>query len=188
MTWACGSPSYLYTCPPTSGGIPNGLNGAYLSLGTLFFGGGPWSSQQYFQASISALADREDEGDARGGAAIPVFTVVNASSNQATWLTGGGGSLFVRKAGAWPITLQFYTASGGTCVTPFSSTPQLISTTISADGLNVTSTPVGVGAGCNAGCPFLPSDISWYASAACASASFALPDRWIDGAPRRRAM
>ena len=109
-TWACGDPSYLYTCPPTSGGIPDGLDGAYLVRGTLLFGGGSWSSQQYFQGVIPALADGEGEGEgAQGaGADTPVFTFVNASSSQGTWLNSGSTTVYASGAApnGWPLQVQ----------------------------------------------------------------------------------
>ena len=120
QTFACGSPSYLYSCPPTNQPAPDGLNGAYLVRGTLLFGGGPWSQQNYFMAALPALAEEEEEageeaatGGGNGGIAgndgdVPVLTFVNASSAQGSWLASGSASLFVAGAapGGWPLKVQ----------------------------------------------------------------------------------
>ena len=180
VTWACGYPSYLYSCPPTNAGIPDGLNGVYLVNGILFFGGGPWSSQMYWQGVLPALADAEggDDGVGDDASPIPVFTFVNSSSNQGTWLTSNNAQLFTSGVGqsAWPLTVQFVSGGSGTCTTPYYSS-QMITTTISRDGATVTSTPFGVAAGSSPSCPLRQSDIpTWFSTAACAGSSYAIPD------------
>jgi hypothetical protein len=179
QTFACGSPSYLYSCPPTNAAAPDGLNGAYLVRGTLLFGGGPWSSQNWFQTALPALAEPEED-ESEGGAFgdVPVLTFVNASSSQATWLAAGSANLFAAGAapGGWPLKVQFVPGGGGTCARP-AYTSQMISTSISRDGWSVVSTPFGSGDGAQPGCPFRQAEISgWWASAVCAGASFAFPD------------
>jgi hypothetical protein len=194
QTFACGSPSYLYSCPPTNQAAPDGLNGAYLVRGTLLFGGGPWSQQNYFMAALPALAEEEEEeageeaatGGGNGGIAgsdgdVPVLTFVNASSAQGSWLASGSASLFVAGAapGGWPLKVQFVPGGGGTCARPAYSS-QMVSTRISADGWSVVSTPFGSGDGAQPGCPFRQAEISgWWASAACAGASFGFPDSLV---------
>jgi len=188
VTWACGSPSYLYSCPPTNAGIPNGLNAAFMARGTLFFGGGPWSSQQYFQASIPALALAEegggDDGDGGGGgdapADVPVLTFVNASSDQGTWLASSTGAFAAGAApNGWPLVLQDAAGSSGACVRP-QYTSDIISTAVSRDGRSVASTTVGNGDGTNPGCPFRAAQIpGWFATCACAGASYGFPDNLL---------
>ena len=185
VTWACGSPSYLYTCPPTNDGIPNGLNGAYFTRGTLFFGGGSWSSQQYFMAAIPALATSpaiEEGASLDAVAGVPVLTFVNSSSNQGTWFTTGTSKLFT-SGGApngWPLTVQYIPSGAGTCTQP-GYTSQMISTTISRNGWSVASTPFGYGDGASAACPFRQAEIpGWYSTAACAGSSYAFPDNLVD--------
>jgi hypothetical protein len=191
QTWACGAPSYLYSCPPTNGGIPDGLNGAFLTRGTLLLGGGPWSSQFFFQGTIPALAipEEEEEGEEMVGGMgwgqasgeAPVLTFVNASSSQATWLTGFGTSLFTAGAApnGWPLTAIFVPGGSGTCAKPGYSS-QMISTSISRDGWAVNSTPFGSGDGVSPGCPWRQAEAGpWWATAACAGASYAFPDNLL---------
>ena len=189
QTFACGSPSYLYSCPPTNQAAPNGLNGAYLVRGTLLFGGGPWGQQNYFMAALPALAEAEAEvtdfgsGDAGSDGDVPVLTFVNASSAQGPWLASGSASLFVAGAapGGWPLKVQYVPGGGGTgtCARPTYSS-QMVSTRISADGWSVVSTLFGSGDGVQPGCPFRQAEISgWWASAACAGASFGFPDSLV---------
>jgi len=184
QTFACGSPSYLYSCPPTNAGLPDGLNGAYLVRGTLLFGGGPWSSQNWFQTTLPALAEPEEEEGGEVGNSdgdVPVLTSVNASSNQATWMTSNNANLFAAGAapGGWPLKVQFVPGGYGTCARP-NSYSQMISTSITRDGWSVVSTPFGNGDGAQPGCPFRQAEISgWAASAVCAGASFAFPDNLL---------
>ena len=67
-TYACGFPSYLYSCPPLNSQQPlSGLNGLFLTNGTLLLGGGPWSSQAYFQGALPVVAEpvEGEEGGVR---------------------------------------------------------------------------------------------------------------------------
>ena len=187
QTFACGDPSYLYSCPPTNAPAPDGLDGAYLVRGSLLFGGGPWSSQQWFQTALPALAEPEDiGGDGSGLAASsdgdpPVLTYVNVSSAQGSWLASSSSQLFTAGAapGGWPLKVLFVPGGGGTCARP-SSYSQMISTKITADGSSVVSTPFGLSDGSQPGCPFRQAEASgWFASAVCAGASYAFPDSLI---------
>lgn len=177
-TWACGSPSYLYSCPPTNAALPNGLNAAFLTRGTLFFGGGSWSSQQFFKGTISALAEGELDEAGELAAVTPILTVVNASSNQGTWLAMSSTAFASAAPHGGPLRVQDFQAGGGSCARPTNPT-QLISTSISSDGQSVVSTPYNFGSsdGTNPYCALRQSEIpGWWAGAYCAGASFGLPD------------
>lgn len=180
QTWACGYPSYLYSCPPTNGmPLPNGLQGFFLQKGVTLFGGGAWGSAQWFQGILPALALEEEEEEERTSLifnedTIPVFTYVNVSSNQGTWFYNANMFLNPNADGPWPLTVQYIPAGGGTCAQP-SSWGGMISTTISEDGWFVNSTSNGNVIPVS--CPFRQQDIpTWYSSSACAGASYAFPD------------
>jgi hypothetical protein len=171
QTWACGLPSYLYSCPPTNAGLPNGLNAAYLTNGVLFFGGGYYTSQQYYFGEISALAT---EKKLRKSTNIQIFTNVNASTSQMSYFTSS--NLFVTP-GKWPIIIQNIMGTQGTCVSPIPFSNQYQMTSISKDGKNVISTPFGTFDGQNAACPMRHDEIpTWFTSATCSGSSYASPD------------
>ena len=177
VTWACGSPAYLFVCPPTNSGLPDGLTAAYLTNGVLFFGGGAGT---YFMGLIPGLADVDESIGSennvdRSAIPIPIFTYVNASSTQRTYFTTSS-TLFVTP-GKWPIFVQNIMGSQGTCVSPYAFSSQYQYTTISQDGKSVITTPFGTFDGQNAACPLRRDEIpTWFSSAACAGASFASPD------------
>ena len=107
-----------------------------------------------------------------------MLTYVNSSSAQGSWLASGSATLFVAGAapGGWPLKVQFVPGGGGTCARPAYSS-QMVSTSISADGWSVVSTPFGSGDGTQPGCPGRQAEIQpWYATAACAGASIGFPD------------
>ena len=181
QTWACGNPSYLYSCPPTNGmPLPNGLQGFYLVKGVAVFGGGNWGNAQWFQGILPALADDESVEDEKSNKTsinvndIPVFTYINATGNQGTWFYNANLFLNPGPDGPWPVQMQLIQGGAGTCATPYQWTG-MISTTISEDGWFVNSTTFG-----NTippSCPFLSTTIpTWYSQAACAGASYAFPD------------
>lgn len=176
VTWACGTPSYLYLCPPTN----SAFQAAYLTNGVLFFGG----SGSFYFGVIPGLAvddvldndkERELEKGADGSNAIPVFTIVNATSTQMTYFATT--STLIATPNKWPITIQNVLGTQGTCVSPYAFSNQYQSTTISQDGKKVISTPFGTFDGQNAACPLRRDEIpSWFTTATCAGASFASPD------------
>ena len=56
----------------------------------------------------------------------------------------------------------------------------MISTSISRDGWAVNSTPFGSGDGVSPGCPWRQAEAGpWWATAACAGASYAFPDNLL---------
>lgn len=180
-TYACGFPSYLYSCPPLNSQAPlSGLNGLFLTNGTLLLGGGPWSSQAYFQGALPVVAEPE-EGEGEMGAAErlgspPALTFVNISSAQGTWFYG---AQLLTRPSAWPVTVQLAPGTagygGGTCVSaPGYSNGQWIVNTVSRDGWFVNTTFAGNTR--NAFCPFLAADIGWASTAACAETAVGVPD------------
>jgi hypothetical protein len=195
QTFACGYPSYLYTCPPTTGANwpMAGLFGFYMSNGTLVAGGGDWSGQQYFMGAVplkeEGEADRDGEGHGQGEGqvarqpaaldGIPVLTFLNSSSDQGTWLAGPHTSLFVPRAGKWPVSLQFIAGVGGTCVQPTYQSLVVMGVP-SSDGTVVNNTLSG--GSIAPGCPIAPGALPWSSTAVCGGASVGYPDL-VTGVP-----
>jgi hypothetical protein len=172
-TLACGYPSYLYQCPPTTGANwpMQGLFGFSMTNGTLIIGGGDRSSQQYFMGVIPLKEDgEEEEGE---GAGIPTLTFLNSSANQGQWLGGPQTSVFAPKQGKFPITVQYLGGYGGQCVGPNSASMVIMSIPY-ANGTLVNTTLAG--SSLASGCPLIPGSLPWYSSAVCAGASMGYPD------------
>lgn len=180
-TWACGYPSYLYACPPTTGANwpQSGLLATYLVNGTLLLGGGSWSAQQFFMTQLPPLAGGRGAGAGAGAATgdgTPVLTFVNVSSDAATWMptfNSGATGFLPGGAGSWPLSVVNMPTSAGSCVAP--SWIGLME----VDILDATGWRVNASTLVNAispGCPLRASEVPWLASANCAGASIGLPD------------
>lgn len=189
QTWACGYPSYLYQCPSTTGGgwPTSGLFGTYLVNGTLLFGGGDWSNQQYFQGILPVLAEGQasvDEGESlmasigEADTDLPVFTFVNASSSQGTWLSNMGGmntAFLSNGPGKWPISVEYVTGGGSTCALPNGYAQVLEMQIMDSTGWFVNNS--WTGGSLNPGCPLQP-DFPGFGGVACAQAAIGYPD-WL---------
>lgn len=189
QTFACGYPSYLYSCPPTSGANwpLSGLFGFYYTNGTLVIGGGDWSNQQYFQGiltmkdesdddtSVEKNNDEKNRNNFNNDASIPVLTNLNISIAQGTWFSGPRASTFVTP-NKWPINVQYISGGGGTC-TPTNNYANFIEMQImDKTGLWVNNT-LPSGFTVQPGCPLLMDIFNWTNTAFCSGASIGYPDQ-----------
>lgn len=181
QTFACGYPSYLFACPATTGADwpMAGLFTLSLANGTLLVGGGPWSSQQYFQAVLPI------PGSSGSAGSIPVLTPLNITSNQGTWLSNnpGGSALWAPcrncgkgKPGSWPVYSQNIQGSAPCTACAANQYSQLqVLTILGADGTAVNNSYVG--GSVSPSCPLRSQDIpGWINTAVCMGSSVGLPD------------
>lgn len=183
-TWACGYPSYLYACPPTTGADwpQAGLLATYLVNGTLLLGGGPWSSQQYFMTQLPPMGAAAAAGGdaalaaAAGGGGTPVLTFVNVSANAGTWMatfTGSGSGYLPGGPGSWPLSVVNFPTNAGSCVAPgWIGVNEVDILDATGWGVNATTVFNSI----SPGCPLRTDEMPWLASANCAGASVGVPD------------